>query len=181
MTDNAIILTRKIKLIIDSSDKEYIHHVHEIPYQEMALLPGFSLSWIGQTHYTLGNKKNRPPNWKPVQRSDPAGTRTQGPNIKSVVLYQLSYEIFHLPTHRSLGVGGSFLGVQKYRLNTLAPKKTRFIIQIVIKEDMIAIPVLQGFIPIRFILFTPGKARSPQPLESPAPPIRKRRCLPGLF
>jgi hypothetical protein len=24
---------------------------------------------------------------------DPAGTRTQGPNIKSVVLYQLSYEI----------------------------------------------------------------------------------------
>ncbi len=25
--------------------------------------------------------------------SDPAGTRTQGPNIKSVVLYQLSYEI----------------------------------------------------------------------------------------
>ena len=26
-------------------------------------------------------------------RCDPAGTRTQGPNIKSVVLYQLSYEI----------------------------------------------------------------------------------------
>ena len=26
---------------------------------------------------------------------DPAGTRTQGPNIKSVVLYQLSYEINH--------------------------------------------------------------------------------------
>ena len=25
--------------------------------------------------------------------SDPAGTRTQDPNIKSVVLYQLSYEI----------------------------------------------------------------------------------------
>ena len=24
---------------------------------------------------------------------DPAGTRTQGPNIKSVMLYQLSYEI----------------------------------------------------------------------------------------
>src|SRR3982751_6243986 len=29
---------------------------------------------------------------------DPAGTRTQGPNIKSVVLYQLSYEInFYTP------------------------------------------------------------------------------------
>jgi hypothetical protein len=27
---------------------------------------------------------------------DPAGTRTQGPNIKSVVLYQLSYEIIPL-------------------------------------------------------------------------------------
>ena len=26
---------------------------------------------------------------------DPAGTRTQDPNIKSVVLYQLSYGIFH--------------------------------------------------------------------------------------
>jgi hypothetical protein len=33
---------------------------------------------------------------KPPERldfCDPAGTRTQGPNIKSVVLYQLSYEI----------------------------------------------------------------------------------------
>ncbi len=28
-----------------------------------------------------------------VSLRDPAGTRTQGPNIKSVVLYQLSYEI----------------------------------------------------------------------------------------
>ena len=28
---------------------------------------------------------------------DPAGTRTQGPNIKSVVLYQLSYEIDRFP------------------------------------------------------------------------------------
>ena len=34
---------------------------------------------------------------------DPAGTRTQGPNIKSVVLYQLSYEIIPF----------LFLGVQK--------------------------------------------------------------------
>ena len=32
---------------------------------------------------------------------DPAGTRTQGPYIKSVLLYQLSYEI------------NLFLGVQK--------------------------------------------------------------------
>ncbi len=30
---------------------------------------------------------------KSVSFRDPAGTRTQGPNIKSVVLYQLSYEI----------------------------------------------------------------------------------------
>ena len=28
-----------------------------------------------------------------IKSGDPAGTRTQGPNIKSVVLYQLSYEI----------------------------------------------------------------------------------------
>ena len=33
---------------------------------------------------------------------DPAGTRTQGPNIKSVVLYQLSYEIN--TTHLTLSV-----------------------------------------------------------------------------
>ena len=37
------------------------------------------------------------------EESDPAGTRTQGPNIKSVVLYQLSYEINQ----------SYFLGVQK--------------------------------------------------------------------
>ena len=30
-----------------------------------------------------------------VFSSDPAGARTQDPNIKSVVLYQLSYRIFH--------------------------------------------------------------------------------------
>jgi hypothetical protein len=37
---------------------------------------------------------------------DPAGTRTQGPNIKSVVLYQLSYEIdlFSLSRLPELGV-----------------------------------------------------------------------------
>jgi hypothetical protein len=34
--------------------------------------------WVGQTIFSP---------------CDPAGTRTQGPNIKSVVLYQLSYEI----------------------------------------------------------------------------------------
>ena len=38
---------------------------------------------------------------------DPAGTRTQGPNIKSVVLYQLSYEI------NLLSFFVSELGVQK--------------------------------------------------------------------
>ena len=40
---------------------------------------------------------------------DPAGTRTQGPNIKSVVLYQLSYEV-------------GFFGVQKYSTIPLMPK-----------------------------------------------------------
>ena len=43
--------------------------------------------------------------------SDPAGIRTLGPNIKSVVLYQLSYEIY-LP----------FKGVQKYSLSPFVPK-----------------------------------------------------------
>ena len=47
---------------------------------------------------------------------DPAGTRTLGPNIKSVVLYQLSYEII------------SFLGVQKYRLSHFVPNVFQLII-----------------------------------------------------
>lgn len=50
---------------------------------------------------------------------DPAGTRTQGPNIKSVVLYQLSYEINLL---------GLFKGVQKYSLRPFMPKVFRLII-----------------------------------------------------
>ena len=37
--------------------------------------------------------------WK--LRRDPAGTRTQGPNIKSVVLYQLSYEINYFISSQS--------------------------------------------------------------------------------
>ena len=32
-----------------------------------------------------------------LYRSDPAGIRTQDPYIKSVLLYQLSYEIFATP------------------------------------------------------------------------------------
>ena len=39
---------------------------------------------------------------------DPAGTRTQGPYIKSVLLYQLSYGII---LHK--GEGPPYLGVQK--------------------------------------------------------------------
>lgn len=58
---------------------------------------------------------------KPFSRrrvfSDPAGTRTQGPNIKSVVLYQLSYEI-----------NLSFLGVQKYGLTPISPKLFHWVI-----------------------------------------------------
>ena len=46
---------------------------------------------------------------------DPAGTRTQGPNIKSVVLYQLSYEISPL----------FVLGVQKYGARAFIPKLFR--------------------------------------------------------
>jgi hypothetical protein len=38
---------------------------------------------------------------------DPAGTRTQGPNIKSVVLYQLSYEIDLIPTNKNTLFFGS--------------------------------------------------------------------------
>lgn len=52
-----------------------------------------------------------------VSLCDPAGTRTQGPNIKSVVLYQLSYEIDLL-----------FLGVQKYSPSPFMPKVFRLII-----------------------------------------------------
>ena len=37
--------------------------------------------------------KNKKPHFREVLFSDPAGTRTQGPYIKSVLLYQLSYEI----------------------------------------------------------------------------------------
>jgi hypothetical protein len=36
---------------------------------------------------------NKKPHFREVLFSDPAGTRTQGPYIKSVLLYQLSYEI----------------------------------------------------------------------------------------
>ena len=39
-------------------------------------------------------KKAADKQWLEIE-CDPAGTRTQGPNIKSVVLYQLSYEIMH--------------------------------------------------------------------------------------
>ena len=47
---------------------------------------------------------------------DPAGTRTQGPIIKSDVLYQLSYEI-------NLFAQTVYLnGVQKYSLMPFAPK-----------------------------------------------------------
>ena len=37
--------------------------------------------------------------------SEPAGTRTQGPYIKSVLLYQLSYEFFPLRFHGSSKIG----------------------------------------------------------------------------
>jgi hypothetical protein len=47
---------------------------------------------------------------------DPAGTRTQGPYIKSVLLYQLSYEIKPLSLFvRSAKVGVQFLFSKKKR------------------------------------------------------------------
>gem|GEM_PF-2713503 len=49
---------------------------------------------------------------------DPAGTRTQGPIIKSDVLYQLSYEI-NLCRFRCFICNG----VQKYSSDSFAPKK----------------------------------------------------------
>jgi hypothetical protein len=51
---------------------------------------------------------------------DPAGTRTQGPYIKSVLLYQLSYGINPLSFK---SVSRYLNGVQKYRLESSAPKK----------------------------------------------------------
>ena len=50
---------------------------------------------------------------------DPAGTRTQGPIIKSDVLYQLSYEINLIAQTVYLN------GVQKYSLTPFAPKLFR--------------------------------------------------------
>ncbi len=57
---------------------------------------------------------------------DPAGTRTQGPIIKSDVLYQLSYEISEEVLSDNLLALNKrnplFLGVQKYGLMPSAPK-----------------------------------------------------------
>jgi hypothetical protein len=49
----------------------------------------------------------KPPNEEALISGDPAGTRTQGPNIKSVVLYQLSYEINLFPTNKKTLFFGS--------------------------------------------------------------------------
>ena len=53
---------------------------------------------------------------------DPAGARTQDPNIKSVVLYQLSYGISD--TKRG---GVPFLVVQMYRIFLFYQNKTIFL------------------------------------------------------
>ena len=56
---------------------------------------------------------------------DPAGTRTQGPIIKSDVLYQLSYEI-------NLFAQTVYLnGVQKYSLMPFAPKNFQIIMALI--------------------------------------------------
>ena len=47
---------------------------------------------------------------------DPAGTRTQGPNIKSVVLYQLSYEINLFPS--PFGFGSAKIRVDGFDAKT---------------------------------------------------------------
>ena len=44
--------------------------------------------------YFVRIKKRNPCKCRGSAFRDPAGTRTQGPNIKSVMLYQLSYEIY---------------------------------------------------------------------------------------
>jgi hypothetical protein len=49
----------------------------------------------------------KPPYEEALISGDPAGTRTQGPNIKSVVLYQLSYEIDLVPTNKKTLFFGS--------------------------------------------------------------------------
>lgn len=66
--------------------------------------------------FFIESKKRRPLIFSDlILISEPAGTRTQGPNIKSVVLYQLSYE-FNLQLNNFLIFRAviSFLGVQKY-------------------------------------------------------------------
>gem|GEM_PF-2731061 len=49
---------------------------------------------------------------------DPAGTRTQDPNIKSVMLYQLSYGIIH---RRDFHPAGLFFGGAKIKQFLFAP------------------------------------------------------------
>ena len=60
----------------------------------------------------------KPPHEEALISGDPAGIRTLGPNIKSVVLYQLSYEINLVQLIRR----PYFLGVQKYSSNAFEPK-----------------------------------------------------------
>ncbi len=50
------------------------------------------------TNFTTQAKKKpaRPKTRRNVNKSDPAGIRTQDPYIKSVLLYQLSYRVGHL-------------------------------------------------------------------------------------
>ena len=47
-------------------------------------------------------------------KSDPAGARTQGPNIKSVVLYQLSYGIIEDQPLNTPVFGSAKIGLSVY-------------------------------------------------------------------
>jgi hypothetical protein len=52
-----------------------------------------------------GNESQHNQNKKELYYCDPAGIRTQGPYIKSVMLYQLSYGIIALNSINSLNAG----------------------------------------------------------------------------
>jgi hypothetical protein len=63
---------------------------------------------------------------KPFCFCDPAGTRTQGPYIKSVLLYQLSYGILHFRTAFSQ-LRSAKVGINLFRPNFFWKNQARLI------------------------------------------------------
>ncbi len=80
------------------------NNILERTSQRVILLMGGVLA---PTQLATKQKKRRQPHWLPS--GELAGARTQDPNIKSVVLYLLSYE-FIVPTQAKLVFGGANVG-----------------------------------------------------------------------